>query len=177
MSKNLKVLGGTLFGAAVVLAAAALPASAATSGTTDTTFTLTAGTIDITVAANAALTNGASGATSVSGKLGDVTVADNRGGTANWTVSAASTAFTSTTGSTTSSSTAVSYNSGAITSTGTVTAASSGTVAVSAIAAPVATGTLVSGNNTATWNPTLTVTLPASSLAGTYAGTVTTSVA
>jgi hypothetical protein len=40
----------------------------------------------------------------------------------------------------------------------------------------VAAGTLASGNNTASYTPTLTVSLPATALAGDYEGTVTTSV-
>jgi len=44
-------------------------------------------------------------------------------------------------------------------------------------AVPVAEGTAAQGNNTATYVPTLTVTLPTTALAGDYAGTVTTSVA
>jgi hypothetical protein len=34
----------------------------------------------------------------------------------------------------------------------------------------------VSGNNTASWNPALAVTMPAGSLADDYSGTVTTSI-
>ena len=173
MSKTRAIIAGGLSGFAI-LTVSALPASAAQTGDTTTTFTLAAGTLGIVVAPTAALTNGSSGATSVSGNLGDVTVTDSRGNVLGWTASAASTAFTGDTGTT---STAVTYNSGTVTKTGTVTTASLGTVALTTTAAPVVTGTLVVGNNTATWDPTLTVTLPPSSLAGDYTGTVTTSVA
>jgi len=43
-------------------------------------------------------------------------------------------------------------------------------------AGPVETATGVSGNNTAAWNPTITVTIPANALAGTYSTTISHSV-
>lgn len=172
MSKKFAYLSAAAIGAAALLATAALPASAAQSGDTVTTFALQGGTIDIVVQATAAITGGNSGATSASGQLGAVTVTDGRGVVGGWTASGASTTFSN--ASTTS--TAVAYNSGTVSTTGTVTATGSGTVALTGTAAPVVVGTLVTGNNTATWNPTLTVTLPATSTAGSYTGTVTTSV-
>ena len=173
MTRTRAVMVGSI-GAVALLASVALPASAAPSGTTTTTFTLSSGTIDIAVPSNASLPAGNSGTTSVSGQIGSVTVTDSRGNVLGWTASAASTGFTGDSGTT---STAVSYSSGAVSKTGTVTAVSSGTVALTTVPAPVVVGTLVVGNNTATWNPTLTVTLPPNSLAGNYTGTVTTSVA
>lgn len=176
MSKKFAYLSAAAIGAAALLATAALPASAAT---TDTTFVVDAGTIGFsTIAATADIGPEATGTTSVTGSLGAVTVADNRGGTTAWNASAISTTFARTGGGADSTSTAVSYNSGAVTSTGTVTPASAGATTMSpTIAANVVTTTLVSGNNTASFTPTLTVTMPASALAGTYIGTVTTSVA
>ncbi len=171
MSKNLHVVGGGLLGALALMAVAVMPASAAT---TDATFTLEGGSLDVTAAAGAALTNGAPGAASVSGSLGAVGVSDTRGSTAGWVMSAASSTFVDGAG---SISTGVSYNSGAATaSTGTVTPTSAGATSITAVAS-VAAGTLASGNNTASYTPTLTVSLPASALAGDYTGTVTTSVA
>jgi len=173
MNKKLSLLGGTTLSAFVLLAATALPADAA-AGDTDTTFVVAAGSLSVSVAATANLGTVATGATNVSGSLGAVDVTDARGGTLGWTTSATSTVFSRTGGGTTS--TAVSYNSGAVTKTGTVTTASTGATPLIAVAAPVVMGTLVTGNNTANWNPTLTVTLPADALAGTYTGTVNTSV-
>jgi len=160
-------------GTVALLVSGPMPASAATSGETTTTFTLEAGTIDVTVQGSAALTNGSSGQLTVSGQLGVVNVTDNRGGTVGWITSAASTAFSNGSG---SSSTGVSYNSGSVSKTGTVTVVSAGPTTLSANPSPVVTGTLVVGNNTASWNPTLTVSLPSNSLAGNYSGVVTTSV-
>jgi hypothetical protein len=43
-------------------------------------------------------------------------------------------------------------------------------------ASAVVTATAVSGNNSATWTPTLDVTMPSTARAGAYSGTVTTSI-
>jgi hypothetical protein len=169
---NRKLLAG--LGVAVtssaVLAFTALPASA---DTTNVTFALSGGALAVSAQPTAALGNqGGSGTTSVSGSLGNTVVTDTRGGTAGWSALAATGAFTN--GTTTAS--AVSYAPPALpTTTGTVVATGT-TQTLTATPAQVVAGTVVLGNNTATWNPTLTVTLPASSTAGSYAGTITTSV-
>ena len=161
------ILGATV---AALVGGMALPASAAD---TATTFSLTGGVLTLSVGATAALTNEASGvdANVITGSLGAVSVTDARGGTTGWVTSAASTTFT---GTDLSVSAGVAYTNGTVTETGisdvaAVTAAS----IVSVI--PVATATAVSGNNTASWDPTLDVSMPAGALAGDYAGTVTTS--
>jgi hypothetical protein len=64
-----------------------------------------------------------------------------------------------------------------MTTTGTTTIAAGTATTLTSVAAKVAGPTAVTGNNTATWNPTLTVGLPSSALAGNYSGTVNTSVA
>jgi hypothetical protein len=175
MRKQLNAVAGGILGGLALLAANALPASAATSGDTITTFSLTGGELAVSVAASAALTNGASGAASVSGTLGSVSVTDARGGTTGWTASAVTTAFAHTGGGTTAS--GVSYNAGVVTETGDVTATSAGATALTAEAAAVVTASAVTGNNSGSWNPTLTVALPSNALAGDYTGTITTSVA
>lgn len=82
-----------LVGAAVtaLFTGLALPAHAAD---TATTFTLTGGVLTLSVATDAALTDAASGTTSIGGSLGAVSVTDERGGTVAWSVTGASTAFT-----------------------------------------------------------------------------------
>jgi hypothetical protein len=176
MSRTRAFITGGI-GTVALLAAGTLPAFAGTTSDTETTFTLDAGTIDIAVQADASLTDAYSGAPFITGTLGDVTVTDGRGGTVGWTASAKSSAFLRAGGITTAS-TAVRYNSGTVDKTGSVTADSLGTKTLAMAApTPVVTGTAVTGNNTATWNPTLTVDLPSDSLAGDYTGTVTTSVA
>ena len=156
--------------AAVLVVAAALPAAA---DDTATTFSLTGGTLTLSVGASAALTDEASGvaANTITGTLGAVTVTDARGGTAGWVTSAASTTFT---GVGLSVSDGVAYTNGTVTETGTNTVAAVTAQSITTTAA-VATATGVSGNNTASWDPTLDVSMPAGALAGDYAGTVTTS--
>lgn len=156
--------------ATVLLAGTALPASAAT---TATTFQITGGLLALTVQPAADLGAHAVGTTAISGTLGLVLVTDARGGTAVWAVSAASTAFTGPLG---SSSTAVSYSGGAVTKTGSITVADGSAVAIGGGAAQVIVPSALSGINTASWNPTLTVTMPTSALADHYSGTVTTSI-
>jgi hypothetical protein len=166
---------GTLAIAGSVLALLPLGSAMAAPGDTVVTFTLGGGSLDVTPAASAALTDGAPGAASVSGSLGPVTISDTRGSTAGWVLSAKSTTFTDGAG---SISDGVSYASGAATGkTGIVTPTTDGPTSImGAVVVPVAAGTAASGNNTASYTPTLTVSLPESALAGDYTGTVTTSV-
>jgi uncharacterized protein with beta-barrel porin domain len=110
---------------------------------------------------------------SATGLLGNTLVTDTRGTTVEWSASAASTTFTTAGG---PASTGVGYTAGAMTVTGDTTIASGTVTALTTDAAKVAGPTAITGNNTAQWNPTLAVALPANALAGDYAGTVTTSV-
>lgn len=158
--------------ASAILLASALPASA---DNTATTFTLTGGSLTLAVQGTAALTNATSGTTAITGSLGAVTVTDARGGTANWNVSGASTAFTGAL-TTPSSSTAVSYTGGVVTESGTITVADGAAKTLTTTAVSVVAPTALSGNNTASWTPNLAVTMPAGALADTYSGTVTTSI-
>ena len=157
--------------AATLVVGAALPAYADDTGAT---FSLTGGQLTLSVGATAALTDEASGvaANVITGTLGAVAVTDARGGTAGWVTSAASTTFT---GTGLSVSTGVAYTNGTVTETGANTVAAVTSAALTTTATAVATATAVSGNNSATWNPTLDVSMPAGALAGAYAGTVTTS--
>jgi hypothetical protein len=173
MRKTRDFIAGGI-GAAALLAAGTLSASAAQSGDTTTTFTLNGGTLDIAVASNASLPGGNVGMPFVSGQIGFVTVTDNRGDTVSWTASAATTVFSNGIG---TNSTGVNYNSGFVSKTGTVTPNSTGPTPLAAAPNPVVNGNSVVGNNTATWEPMLTVNLPPNALAGTYSGTITTSVA
>ncbi|MCF3129064.1 hypothetical protein [Streptomyces olivochromogenes] len=89
---------------------------------------------------------------SVTNQLGNVTVTDQRGGTAGWTTTAQAVDFIGPSNTTIS-----------------VSAPNSSTYH-----APQAS---VIGTATATWNPTISITVPANSLAGTYTSTITHSVA
>jgi len=163
-------------------------AHGATTANTSVNFTLTAGSLSISAPASANLSSGtATGTPSLSGNLGVTNVTDSRGNlTATWTVTVTSTNFT--TGGASANETIpkanVSYNSGAATgTTGTgaftpgVVASLSGTLPATQIG-----GTWAGvSNNSATWNPTIGVTLLNSNnttaVAGTYSGTITQSVA
>jgi hypothetical protein len=151
----------------------ALPAGAATPAT----FTLLAGTLSIsTPTLGVSLGSQVSLITpsTISGSLGVVTVSDQRGGTTTWTASVISTAFTPPAGPADPASN-VSYAAGTITA--------SATVVATAVAAPNLTGvsTVVTGASTgvssASWNPTISVVVPANFAPGDYAATITHSVA
>ncbi|RKR88938.1 hypothetical protein BDK92_3271 [Micromonospora pisi] len=175
---------GTAAVAAVGLAAA--PAVAAPSDTTTVTFDIEAGTLDIDAPAAADLGGGAPG-TDIVGQLGPVTVTDSRASAdASWTATVVATNFTTGGGSPPELilATEIEYWSGpatATTGTGTFTpgqvdaAAAAPLDNVTPLTAFTHTGG--TGNNTATWNPTLIVHAPLDSQAGTYTGTVTHSVA
>jgi hypothetical protein len=171
--KTLRTLG-TLAVAGSVLALVPLGSAVAAPGDTVTTFTVAGGGLVLTAASVADLNSVATGAASVTGSLGEVVVTDARGGTDGWTVTAVATKFTNTTV-TGPQSTGVSYDAGTVAETGDV----STTVSPGDVTAPATAVTAdnVTGNNTATFSPSLTVTLPPNALAGDYEGTVTTSVA
>ncbi|WP_354645331.1 hypothetical protein [Kitasatospora camelliae] len=170
-------------GLAIVVAAAGVASAAP--GDTTVTFSVSGGSLSISVPAGpVGLGSGLPG-TSVSGQLGGVTVTDARALlSASWTASVISSSFT--TGGGTSAETvpasAVSYWSGTATATtgtgtftpGQPTAGQAQTLDSSRTAYGLAGGT---GNNSATWNPTLAIAIPAAAVNGVYTGTVTHSVA
>jgi hypothetical protein len=141
---------------------------------TTVTFTVTNGVLQMTAPAAVNLGGGAPGST-ISGALGPVTVTDNRALlSATWTASAAATNWTTGTG--TPAETIppgdVNYDPNTVTTTGTVTT-SEAPITLSTAAQTVVTATAGVGDNTATWNPTLTVTVPPAAVAGLYTGTLT----
>lgn len=172
MNRKLCGLGATILSIGALMAVTSSPATAV-AGDTIATFALTGGSLSVSVQPTAVLGGGASGATSVSGQLGQVVVTDGRGNKVTWSVFGTSTTFTDGAGTV---STGVTYNAGAITTTGTVTMPAAAATPLSVAPAKVAGPTALVGNNTASWNPTLTVALPSSSLAGTYTGTINTSI-
>jgi hypothetical protein len=159
--------------------AVALPASAATSGTTDASVTVTGGFLSITVPANAgslgSLTNTVGGGT-ISGPLGQVQVEDGRSAAAGsgWVTSVISSAFTPSAGPTIAAS-AVSYTAGAITKVGTATYTANNPGNMTGVAAAV-TASGITGDNSATWTPTIHVAVPGGMAAGTYTAIITHSV-
>ena len=166
----------TLAAGATLAVGAALPASA---GTTPTTFTLTSGELSISVPESANLGSAAVDRATLAGQLGAVTVTYDRSGLSDgWTATASSSDFT--TGAHTAAETIdsdqIDYNSGpatAETGSATFTPGTPGPL-YPALTAFSASNTF--GNNSCTWNPTLTVHVPAQAIAGVYSGTVTHSV-
>jgi hypothetical protein len=184
MIKRLAVVLGA---AAVVVGISVSPANAAQTGNTTVTFSISAGALNITVPATANIGSTAAGGV-VSGQLGPVQVVDQRGNLlAVWTTTVTTTAFTTGGGSAaeTIPASAVKYASGPATATtgagvftpGQATTGAAATVPSAAPGLTAFTLTLGVASNSATWNPTLSVTTPASAVAGTYTGTVTHSVA
>ena len=166
------------------LGALAIPAAAqASTGPTTTTFGVTGGPLTITTPDTASLGTMTAGTdTSVSGSLGTVTVTDDRAPlNGSWTASVISSDFT--TGGKTAAETIpaadVTYAPGSVTgTTGTVTpAAGPGGALGGGTALTAFSASAEDGISSVSWNPTITVTPPASAVAGTYTGTITHSVA
>lgn len=159
--------------------AIALPATADATGATSATVTVTGGVLAISVPADAGslgtLANSVGGGT-VSGPLGQVQVSDARSAVAGsgWVASVISTAFTPPAGAAIAAS-AVSYTVGAIAKVGTATYTANNPGNLSGVA-PAVTATGITGDNSATWNPTITVAIPGGLGAGVYSATITHSV-
>lgn len=178
----LAIAGAAIAGVVVAPDAKAAPAD------TSTSFTLTGGALSVSAPAAATLTGAATNvlATTVSGQLGATTVTDARGAlVASWTASVDGTDFTTGTGDVEPAELVadenIDYWSGLATATtGTVVATggqATGLLAEDMSASRTAMAGVGVGNNSATWNPTLVVNVPAGNVAGTYTGTITHSVA
>lgn len=155
----------------------ALPAAAA--GPTAATVTVTGGALVITVpttAGNLGTRANSVGGGTISGPLGEVQVSDSRSAAAGsgWVASAISTAFTPPSGPAIAAS-AVSYSAGSIVKVGTATYTDNAPGSLAGVA-PVVTATGITGDNSATWNPTITVSVPGGSAANVYSATITHSV-
>lgn len=170
------LLTGATTAATVLAPSAAAPAAADTTAT----ITITSGSISLTVPTDAgslgSRPNTIGGGT-ISGQLGQVRVEDARsaGPDAGWVITVESTAFAPVSGPSIPAS-AVGYTAGTITKVGTATYTANDPSDLSdAVAAVTATG--ISGDNTATWNPTISVAVPGSVAAGIYSATITHSIA
>ena len=154
----------------------ALPASA---DTTAATVTVTGGALAITAPVDAGSLGSRSntvGGGTISGPLGQVQVNDARSAAAGsgWVASAISTAFTPPSGPAIPAS-AVGYTAGVITKVGTATFTANNPNNLTGVS-PVVTATGITGDNSATWNPTINVAVPGGMAAGTYSATITHSV-
>lgn len=155
------------------------PAFAASAPPTPVTVTITGGALNITApTASVPLGTkaGSSDAQNITGNLGAVQVTDERAGTLGWVASAISTDFTGTlAGGQPILASTVGYTPGDTTVTGTSTVGQTTLTDMSAAAA-VQTATDVVGDNTASWNPSISVPVPAGEVADTFGATITHSV-
>ena len=153
-------------------ATSAAPAGAATSAS----FTLTSGALSISAPTGSvslgtqAVSNTSS---TISGSLGAVTVSDLRGGVTTWTASVISTAFTPPAGPADPAAN-VSYAIGTVTQTGVVATATPASDLTGVTT--VVTGAS-GGISSASWNPTISILVPADFAPGVYSATITHSVA
>ncbi|MGW4644363.1 hypothetical protein ACWEN6_37990 [Sphaerisporangium sp. NPDC004334] len=173
-------------GAALMVAPSATPAEAGTCAASTTcpttvTFTVTApDSLTIAVPDGPVPIGGNTPGNPVTGQLGLITVSDQRAAlTATWTATVSATNFTTGGGTAaeTIPTTSVQYWSGpatATTGTGTFVAGQANAAAAVTLDQPrtAFSKTTGSGSNSATWNPTLIVNIPAQAVAGTYTGTV-----
>lgn len=162
--------------AAALALGVALPAVA---GPTEATLEITGGSLSIS-APEAAGSLGTAANTvlgsTISGELGEVQVNDARSAAAGsgWVASVISTAFTPSSGPTIAAS-AVGYTVGEILQVGTATYTANDPAALTGVT-PAVTATGITGDNSATWTPTINVTVPGGMAAGVYAATITHSV-
>lgn len=151
----------------------------ASAAPTPATLTVTGGSLGITVPSTTADLGTRANtvqAGAVSGPLGQVQVNDARSAAAGsgWVASVISTAFTPPSGPAIAAS-EVGYAAGTIVKVGTATYTANNPPNLTGVV-PAVTATGITGDNSATWNPTITVTVPGGMAAGTYSATITHSV-
>jgi hypothetical protein len=165
--------------AATLALSIGVPAFADSNAATTATVTVTGGFLAITAPADAGnlgtRTNDVNGG-AINGPLGQVHVDDGRSAAAGsgWVTSVISTAFTPPGGPTIPAS-AVSYTAGAITKVGTATYVANDPSNLTGVSAAV-TATGITGDNSATWSPTIHVNVPGGMAAAVYSATITHSV-
>ena len=155
-------------------------AAAASDGPTTTSFTVDGGSLTISTPDSAVLGLVNVGTSTVTGQLGLITVDDERALAAgSWTASVSSTHYITGGGSPAETIPAAdaSYTAGAAVSTSGTGTFTPGTGGALGVIEPAFLATATTGATTASWNPTITITLPAAVVAGTYTGTITHSVA
>jgi hypothetical protein len=157
----------------------AVPASATVPGASTASITVLGGALSISVPTDAGVigtrTNSVGGGT-ISGPLGQVQVSDARSAAAGsgWVASVISSAFTPLTGTAIAAS-AVGYTAGTITKVGTATYTANDPGNLTGVS-PAVTATGITGDNSATWNPTISVAVPGGMAATSYFATITHSV-
>jgi len=167
----------TVAAAGILTVAFAAPASAVG---TSATVTIMGGALSISAPTSAGNLGSRANtvlAGTISGPLGQVQVEDARGAAAGsgWVASVISTAFTPSAGPTIGAA-AVGYTAGPITKIGTATFTANDPPDLTGdVAAVTATG--ITGDNSATWTPTIHVRVAGGKAAGVYSATITHSVA
>jgi hypothetical protein len=174
-----KSLALTVAGLSVASLGALVPGTA-NAADTNVTFTLTGGSLTLSAPGSAALTaagNLGLGGTTVSGTLGNTTVTDARGSLlGGFNVSMSTTDFSDGSGNTVAKSNATAF-SGVATPTG--IAVPVGTTNLTAVniggagGGQILTVTGVTGSASVAYNPTVSIAIPADTVAGDYSGTVT----
>ena len=158
------------------------PGSTCPSGSTSpgctVTVTVVGGVLSMTAPASASLGSADPGGT-INANLGTVQVTDNRGFGGDWTATVAATAFT--TGSGTPAETIsvrrVTYGINALSqTTGPATFTFVPLTRLNVTPQAIVSVTNVTGNTTATWNPLINVSVPATAVGGLYTATITHSV-
>jgi hypothetical protein len=166
--------------AGVVTLGIALPGTAyAAPGDTTASITIEGGSLSISVPTAAGNLGSAANTVlgeAISGPLGQVQVNDARDAAAGsgWVVSVISTAFTPPAGPAIAAS-AVGYTAGPITQVGTATYTPNNPGNLTGVV-PAVTATGITGDNSATWTPTVTVAVPGGMAPGVYTATITHSV-
>ncbi len=156
-----------------------LPVSAAVTAATTVGVTLIGGALAITApVAPVGLGTRANavGGSVLNGALGVVQVTDARSAAAGsgWVASVIATALTPPSGPTIGAA-QLGYTAGTITKVGTATYTANDPPDLTGVT-PAVTATGITGDNSATWNPTINVTIPGGMAAGTYTGVITHSV-
>jgi hypothetical protein len=165
-----------IFASTALVTAVGLPAQPALA--TNVSMTIVGGALTISVPATSNLgtyTNTVGGG-ELSGSLGEVTVSDARSAAAGswWVATVIATALTPSAGPTIGAA-LIDYRCGDITKVGVATFVASDQIGLAAVV-PVVTASGITGDNSATWNPTITVNIDGGKAAGTYTGTITHSV-
>lgn len=166
-----------ILASAALVVSIGLPAQSASA--TEISLTIVGGVLSISVpdssdlgAYTATVENG-----ELSGSLGDVTVSDARNAAAGsaWVATAIATALTPDGGGPTIGAAQIDYRSGAIDKVGTATFEVVPQEGLAA-ASEVVSASAITGDNSATWDPTITVHIDSAKAADTYTGTITHSV-
>ncbi|WP_250564517.1 hypothetical protein [Sphaerisporangium fuscum] len=184
--RSATLAGGVIAAALLTAPVSAPPAEAGTCAASTTcpttvTFTVTApDSLTISVPNGPVNIGSNTPGNQITGQLGTVTVSDQRAAlTATWTATVSATSFTTGTGTAaeTIPASSVAYWSGpatATTGTGTFVPGQANAAAAVTLDQPrtAFSKTTGSGDNSASWNPTLIVTIPAQAVAGLYTGTI-----